>query len=166
MTSTKPENINIEDDRTGTSVETLKRAFLDNLFYIQVKFPRIATRNDYYLALAYTVRDRLASRWLNSTKTYLEKTPRIATYLSAEYLLGRHLSNNLYNLGLYDSMKQALQELGLDLKDLVEQEEEPGLGNGGLGRLAACYIDSMATLEIPAIAPSTTIVRKSGKLPQ
>ncbi|ELR97061.1 glycogen/starch/alpha-glucan phosphorylase [Gloeocapsa sp. PCC 73106] len=151
MTTTKPEGINIEDDRTGTSIETLKRAFLDNLFYIQVKFPKVATKNDYYLALAYTVRDRLATRWLNTSKAYFEKTPKIVTYLSAEFLLGRHLRNNLYNLGLYDTMKEVMEELGLDLHDLIEQEEEPGLGNGGLGRLAACYIDSMATLEIPAI---------------
>lgn len=80
--------IQIEDDRTGISVETLKRAFLDNLFYIQGKFPKIATRHDYYLALAYTVRDRLISRWLNTSQTYLERAPRTVAYLSAEFLLG------------------------------------------------------------------------------
>jgi starch phosphorylase len=143
--------IQIEDDRTGISVETLKRAFLDNLYYVQGKFPKVATKNDYYMALAYTVRDRLMNRWLHTSQTYLEKTSRIATYLSAEFLMGPHLGNNLINLGLYDVTKQAMAELGLNLVDLMEQEEEPGLGNGGLGRLAACYIDSMATLEIPAI---------------
>lgn len=143
--------IQIEDDRTGINVETLKRAFLDNLYYVQAKLPQVATKNDYYLALAYTVRDRLINRWLHTNQTYLEKTSRIATYLSAEFLMGPHLGNNLINLGLYDVVKQAMAELGLNLSDLMEQEEEPGLGNGGLGRLAACYIDSMATLEIPAI---------------
>ncbi len=151
MVNIVPSNIQIEDDRTGISVATLKRAFLDNLFYIQVKFPKIATKNDYYIALAYTVRDRLINRWLHTTQTYIEKTCRIVTYLSAEFLMGPHLGNNLINLGLYNRVKDAMAELGLDLADLLEQEEEPGLGNGGLGRLAACYIDSMATLEIPAI---------------
>ncbi len=151
MVSIVPNNSQIEDDRTGVNVETIKRAFLDNLFYIQAKFPRIATRNDYYLALAYTVRDRLLNRWLNTAKTYLEKAPRMVAYLSAEFLMGPHLGNNLINLGLYNVVKQAMEDLGLNLTDLLEQEEEPGLGNGGLGRLAACYIDSLATLEIPAI---------------
>ncbi len=151
MVSTVPNNIQIEDDRTGIHVETLKRAFLDNLLYIQAKFPKIATKNDYYMALAYTVRDRLLNRWLNTTHTYLEKAPRMVAYLSAEFLMGPHLGNNLINLGLFDVVKQSMEELGLNLTDLLEQEEEPGLGNGGLGRLAACYIDSLATLEIPAI---------------
>jgi glycogen phosphorylase len=151
MVSIVPNNIQIEDDRTGINVETLKRAFLDNLFYIQAKFPKISTQNDYYMALAYTVRDRLLNRWLNTTQTYLEKSPRTVVYLSAEFLLGPHLGNNLINLGLYNVVKQAIEELGLNLTDLLEQEEEPGLGNGGLGRLAACYVDSLATLEIPAI---------------
>ncbi|TYQ23187.1 glycogen/starch/alpha-glucan phosphorylase [Pseudanabaena sp. UWO311] len=151
MVSIVPNNIQIEDDRTGINVETIKRAFLDNLYYIQAKFPKAATRNDYYMSLAYTVRDRLLNRWLNTNQTYLEKSPRTVAYLSAEFLLGPHLGNNLINLGLYNIVKQAMEELGLNLPELLEQEEEPGLGNGGLGRLAACYIDSLATLEIPAI---------------
>jgi glycogen phosphorylase len=151
MVNILPNNIQIEDDRTGISVETMKRAFLDNLFYIQAKFSRIATKNDYYMALAYTIRDRLLNRWLHTTQTYMEKSPRIVAYLSAEFLMGPHLGNNSINLGLYNIVKQAMEELGLNLTELLEQEEEPGLGNGGLGRLAACYIDSLATLEIPAI---------------
>jgi glycogen phosphorylase len=141
----------IEDDRTGLSVETLKRAFLDNLFYIQGKFPEIATLNDYYLALAYTVRDRLLHRWLNTNETYMKKGVRAVAYLSAEFLVGPHLGNNLLNLGIYDQVRQAIEELGLDLDTLLEQEEEPGLGNGGLGRLAACYLNSLAALGIPAV---------------
>ncbi|ATS19107.1 glycogen phosphorylase [Parathermosynechococcus lividus PCC 6715] len=140
-----------EDDRTGTSVETLRRAFMDNLFFVQGRFPEVATKNDHYLALAYTVRDRLLLRWLNSAKTYRDQFSRTVCYLSAEFLLGPHLGNNLINLGLYDAVAEAMQQTGLDLNVLLDQEEEPGLGNGGLGRLAACYMDSLATLEIPAI---------------
>lgn len=140
-----------EDDRTGTSVETLRRAFMDNLFFIQGRFPEVATKNDYYLALAYTVRDRLLLRWLNSAKTYRDQGSRTVCYLSAEFLLGPHLGNNLINLGLYEAVEEAVRQTGLNLKELLDQEEEPGLGSGGLGRLAACYMDSLATLEIPAI---------------
>lgn len=103
------------------------------------------------MALAYTVRDRLLHRWLNTTQTYLEKDVKVVAYLSAEFLLGPHLGNNLLNLGIYDQVKQAVIASGLDLDELLAQEEEPGLGNGGLGRLAACYMESLATLEIPAI---------------
>jgi starch phosphorylase len=147
----RQEAIRVEDDRTGLSIETLKRAFLDNLFYIQGKFPAIATKNDYYNALAYTVRDRLFQRWLATAETYSQQAARTVCYLSAEFLMGPHLGNNLINLGIYDQVKQAIEEMGLNLEELLEQEEEPGLGNGGLGRLAACYLDSMATLEVPAM---------------
>ncbi|MGB8697985.1 MAG: glycogen/starch/alpha-glucan family phosphorylase, partial [Thermosynechococcaceae cyanobacterium] len=143
--------IRVEDDRTGLSPETLRRAFLDNLFYLQGKFPRLASKNDYYMALAYTVRDRLFQRWLGTTATYLDQQQRTVCYLSAEFLMGPHLGNNLINLGIYDQVKQAIADLCIDFEALLEQEEEPGLGNGGLGRLAACYLDSLATQEIPAI---------------
>jgi starch phosphorylase len=141
----------IEDDRTGLDVATLRRAMADNLYYVQGKLPGIATKNDYYMALAYTVRDRLLQRWLNTIDTYMRKDVRVVCYLSAEFLLGPHLGNNLINLGIQDQVKRAVQESGLNLDELLDQEEEPGLGNGGLGRLAACYMDSLATLEIPAI---------------
>jgi starch phosphorylase len=148
---TSQSNVLVEDDRTGTSVETLKRAIADNLFYIQGKFPDVATRNDQYMALAYTVRDRLVHRWLTTTKAFIKKDCRVVAYLSAEFLLGPHLVNNLVNMDLYANVKEAVEDIGLDLNVLIDQEEEPGLGNGGLGRLAACYMDSLATLNIPAI---------------
>ncbi len=141
----------LQDDRTSSSLEALKRGFLDNLFYIQGKFAPLATPNDYYMALAYTVRDRILHNWINTAATYTKARSRTVCYLSAEFLLGPHLGNNLINLDLYRQAQQAICELGLDLEDLLEQEEEPGLGNGGLGRLAACYQESLATLEIPAI---------------
>jgi glycogen phosphorylase len=137
--------------RTGTSVASLKKAFLDNLFYIQGKFPPIATKHDYYMALAYTIRDHLMNVWTKSAQTYLAKTARTVCYMSAEFLIGPQMGNNINSLGLYNNLKQAMDELGLHLDQLVDQELEPGLGNGGLGRLAACYMDSMATLNIPAI---------------
>ena len=140
-----------EPTRTGLSVEALKRAFADNLFYVQARFPKIATTNDNYMALAVTVRDRLLQRWVQTVKTYYEKSSRTVCYLSAEFLLGPHLGNNLINLGIYEEARQAITELGLDFDELLEAEEEPGLGNGGLGRLAACYLDSLATLQIPSI---------------
>jgi starch phosphorylase len=148
---TIPIQIQVEDDRTGLSLATLRRALADNLFYLQGKFPGIATKNDYYMALAYTVRDRLLHRWLNTVQTYVKKDVKVVCYLSAEFLMGPHLANNLINLGLYERVRQATEQSGLDLQELIEAEEEPGLGNGGLGRLAACYLDSLATLEIPAI---------------
>lgn len=143
--------IQIEDDRTGLSVETLKRAFLDNLFYIQGKFPALASIKDYYMALAYTVRDRLLQRWIHSASAYTQNGARTVCYLSAEFLMGPHLGNNLINLGIYEQVEKAIAGLGLNLDELLAQEEEPGLGNGGLGRLAACYLDSLASLEIPTL---------------
>lgn len=151
MVTAPQSNIRIEDDRTGLDVETLRRAFADNLFYIQASFPESASINDFYLALAYLVRDRLMNRWLHSTRTFLQSDSRVVCYLSAEFLLGPHLENNLINLDILEQVKQAVEESGLNYQKLVEQEEEPGLGNGGLGRLAACYMDSLSTLEVPAI---------------
>jgi glycogen phosphorylase len=135
----------------GSSVAELKRDFLNKLFYVQGKFPALASLNDYYMALSYTVRDRLLERWISSANTYTNSGSRTICYLSAEFLMGPQLGNNLINLGIYDQAKEAVSDLGLSLDALLEQEEEPGLGNGGLGRLAACYLDSMATLEIPSI---------------
>jgi starch phosphorylase len=128
-----------------------KRAFLDNLFFVQGRFQSVATLNDNYMALAYTVRDRLLERWIKTSLTYKASQSRTVAYLSAEFLPGPHLGNNLVNLGAMDMVRQAMKDLSLDLGELLEQEEEPGLGNGGLGRLAACYLDSLATLQIPAI---------------
>ena len=137
--------------RTGMDNTSIKRAFLDHLFFLQGKFPSIATVKDYYLALSYVVRDRLLQRWISTAATYTQQGSRTVAYLSAEFLMGPHLGNNLVNLGILDSSREAMKELGLDLELLLAQEEEPGLGNGGLGRLAACYLDSMATLEIPTL---------------
>jgi starch phosphorylase len=140
-----------ESARTGLGIEAIKRGFTENLFCIQARFPAVATRNDYYQALAYTVRDRLLARWIKTSETYKIHASRTVCYLSAEFLLGPHLGANLLNLGISDTVWEAMGELGLDLDELLEQEEEPGLGNGGLGRLAACYMESLATLQVSAI---------------
>jgi starch phosphorylase len=141
-----------ENDRTGLGKDALKRAFLDNLFCIQGKFPALASRTDYHLALAHVVRDRMLQRWISTAAAYTTQGARTVAYLSAEFLIGPHLGNNLINLGILPAAQQAMAELGLDLDALLAAEIEPGLGNGGLGRLAACYIDSMATLGLPALA--------------
>jgi len=140
-----------EDVHSGLSPATIARAFCDNLAYRQARFPAVATQNDNYMALAYSVRDRLLQRWINTARTYFDLRSRTVCYLSAEFLMGPQLGNNLINLGIYDQVREAIQDSGLGLEALLEQEEEPGLGNGGLGRLAACFLDSLATLGIPCI---------------
>src|SRR5210317_2116784 len=127
MKNSSKNQVIVEDDRTGIEKETLKRAFLDNLYYLQGRIPEVATRNDYYMALAHTIRDRMLHRSLQVLREYFKKKSRIVSYLSAEFLVGPHLGNNLINLGLYDRVEEAISELGLDLDDLLEQEEEPGL---------------------------------------
>jgi len=148
---TQNPTVQIEDDRTGSSVETLKRAVLDNLFYVVGRAAEHAGATDYYRALAYTVRDRILARFMHTIHSYKESAVRAVSYLSAEFLMGPQLAANLLNLGLDAPFRQAIKDLGLDMESLIEQEAEPGLGNGGLGRLAACYLDSLATLGIPSI---------------
>jgi len=141
-----------EHTRTGLSVEALRAAFLDNLFYLQSRLLEVATTDDLYKALAYTVRDRMLHRQVATIRQYRQTSPRTVIYLSAEYLPGPFLANNLLALGITENVRQALAGLGIDLDRLIDYEEEPGLGNGGLGRLAACFTDSLATLQIPAIS--------------
>ena len=131
--------------------DAIKRSFLDHLLHMQGKFPALATQLDYYQALALVVRDQIMQRWISTAAEYTQRGSRTVAYLSAEFLMGPHLGNNLINLGIDDTVRSAMAELGLNLDDLMVQEDEPGLGNGGLGRLAACFIDSMATLQIPSL---------------
>jgi len=147
------DRIQAEDVRAASGAEAIYKALVDNLYYVQAKLPQHATRNDWYMALAYTVRDRMLNHYIQTldTITGAHPTAKIVAYLSAEFLTGPHLGNGLVNLGLWQEAEQAVSKAGQNLAALLEQEEEPGLGNGGLGRLAACYMDSLATLNIPAI---------------
>src|SRR5215472_3244129 len=113
-----------EDDRTGTSVETLKRAILDNLYYLVAKLPEDATRIDYFTAVAYTVRDRILAQWIETLESYARKELRVVCYLSAEFLMGPYLANNILNLGLDAPFRQAVKELGLDFDRIIASESE------------------------------------------
>lgn len=139
------------NERTGMSESGLKRAFSDNLLYAQGKHPQRATPNDFFMALAYSVRDRLLHRSLSTMDTLIHMDYKLVCYFSAEYLLGPLLERNLINLEIREVAAKAINSFGLKFEDIINQEKEPGLGNGGLGRLAACYMDSLATLEVPAI---------------
>ena len=136
--------------RTATDVETLRRAFVDHLQYSQGADEHTATALDRYFAVAYAVRDRMMRRWIQTQQAYYRQDAKRVYYLSLEFLMGKALENNLLNLDLYDPMRAALKDLGLDLADLLSPEPDAGLGNGGLGRLAACFLDSLATLAYPA----------------
>ncbi len=152
QTQTSPEpTVQIEQYRTAISVEALKRAILDNLFYLVGVSQETASDQEFFTAVAYTVRDRILARWFSTWEMYKQHDVRVVCYLSAEFLMGPYLANNLLNLQLEAPVRQAVAELGRDLDRIVKEEREPGLGNGGLGRLAACYLDSMATEGVPAI---------------
>jgi glycogen phosphorylase len=145
--------------RTGSTTRTagpatdLTRLVIENLHHRQAKLPAHATRNDWYMALAHTVCDRVLDRYITTLDaiTGASVSAKVVAYLSAEFLVGPHLENSLISLGLRDVAEQSMASVGHDLGTILEQEEEPGLGNGGLGRLAACYMDSLATLNVPAV---------------
>jgi starch phosphorylase len=138
-------------DPTSLSPASVIYDIGETLFYHFGKLPQTASARNIYEALALAVRKRLWHRWINTALEYTEEKSRVVCYLSAEYLLGPHLAKNLFNLGLLTELRAALAAKGRDLDQLLAQEVEPGLGNGGLGRLAACFLESLATLEIPAI---------------
>ncbi len=150
MTPACDEN-SVEDARISHSRYGLARGILDHLYYQQARLPEFATTNDWYVALASAVRDRLTERWINTSRSILMQPDlKVVCYLSAEFLMGPQLGNAMLSLGIMEEARHSMTALGQDLDDVLECELEPGLGNGGLGRLAACYLDSLASLDIPA----------------
>jgi glycogen phosphorylase len=134
---------------TKPTTSDLQRAFLHHLQYTIVKDKYSATKADLFLALAHAVREMLADRWLDTQQSYYKNDAKRVYYISMEFLIGRTLGNSLINLEIMEEWENALKEMGIDIKDLQESEWDAGLGNGGLGRLAACFLDSMATLSLP-----------------
>ncbi|HOT12993.1 MAG TPA: glycogen/starch/alpha-glucan phosphorylase, partial [Polyangiaceae bacterium] len=136
----------ISDDVAG-----MRKAIENHLKCTLARDARTATRQDWYLATAHAVRDRIMERYIVTMQTHANANTRRVYYLSLEYLMGRMLHNNLYNTGLFETARKALAELGLAMPEIDEEEPDMGLGNGGLGRLAACFLDSLATLDLPAV---------------
>jgi len=149
--SQSPSAVDHEHTRTGTSPSAFKAAFLDNLHYVVGRPLELSSDEDRYQAIALSARDRIMQRWIKEVERWNDPDVRQVSYLSAEFLVGPRLGKDLLNLGITENARQAMAELGLDLDEYVGLEKEPGLGNGGLGRLAACYLDSLAALSCPAV---------------
>lgn len=138
-------------ENLGMDSGALKESFVHHLEYSLGKDDYSSTLQDWYASISLTTRDRLIERWIKTQQTYHKKHAKRIYYLSLEFLIGRTLGNSLINLGLYGEASKAVKDLGYSLEELREKEWDAGLGNGGLGRLAACFMDSLATLEIPAV---------------
>ncbi|HIJ80249.1 MAG TPA: glycogen/starch/alpha-glucan phosphorylase [Desulfuromonadales bacterium] len=146
MTKSESPTVNAQKPTTAE----LQRSFLRHLQYTLVKDKYSATKTDLYLALAHAVRDVLVDNWLDTQQSYYINDAKRVYYISMEFLMGRALGNSLINLDIMDEWQTALKEMGIDIQELLEKEWDAGLGNGGLGRLAACFLDSMATMSLPA----------------
>ncbi|XP_070578509.1 glycogen phosphorylase, muscle form-like [Ptychodera flava] len=146
----KRKQISVRGIAQVENVATIKNTFNRHLHYTLVKDRNVSTQRDYYFALAHTVRDQLVGRWIRTQQHYYEKDPKRVYYLSLEYYMGRTLTNTMVNLGIQSECDEAMYQLGLDIEELEDIEEDAGLGNGGLGRLAACFLDSMASLGLAA----------------
>jgi starch phosphorylase len=146
----KRKQISVKSIADVEDVVAMKKTFNRHLHFTLVKDRNVATIRDYYYALAHSVRDSLVSRWIRTQQHHYAVNPKRVYYLSLEYLVGRSLQNTMINLGIQSSVDEALYQMGLDIEELEDLEEDAGLGNGGLGRLAACFLDSMATLGLAA----------------
>ena len=158
MSDFQPSNLRLptpgcyaDPDRSGLTAENVFDGMTEHLFYTLGKLAPTASRHDLYMALSYAVRDRLMTRYLAGIEAISATPTRVVAYLSAEFLIGPQLGNNLLMLGIQQEAAEALRRFGInDINEILDVEEEPGLGNGGLGRLAACFLESLASLEIPA----------------
>jgi starch phosphorylase len=158
MTKSQPSNLRLptpgcyaDADRSGLSADDVFDGMTEHLFFTLGKLAPTASRHDLYMALSYAVRDRLMTRYLAGIEALHKAPTRVVAYLSAEFLIGPQLGNNLLMLGIEEAASEALRRFGIeDINEILDVEEEPGLGNGGLGRLAACFLESLASLEIPA----------------
>ncbi len=131
-------------------VASIQHSLADSLTYTIGKDPHTSTARDWFSAAAHTVRNRMMENWMETMRSYQKEDPKRVYYLSLEFLIGRLFTSSMINVGLYEPFKQAADEMGLDLDELREVESDAALGNGGLGRLAACFLDSLSTLNIPA----------------
>ncbi|KAK2706709.1 glycogen phosphorylase-like isoform X2 [Artemia franciscana] len=146
----KRKQISVRGIAQVENVSNIKKSFNRHLHYTLVKDRNVATLRDYFFSLSQTVRDHLVSRWIRTQQHYYDKDPKRVYYLSLEFYMGRSLTNTMINLGIQTACDEAMYQLGLDIEELEDQEEDAGLGNGGLGRLAACFLDSMATIGLAA----------------
>jgi len=144
-------NQKVTTKRLGRTVEAFQELLVDNLYHSHGQAIQSASKHDAYMALCYSVRDHLIDRWRRTTEAHYSANPKFVYYLSAEYLMGKQLPQNLLYTDTSELARPAFAEYGIDLNELIQLDVEPGLGNGGLGRLAACFIDSLATLNIPAV---------------
>ncbi len=135
--------------KKSTKTTGFSKEIENHLMYSSFKTAPVATPRDWYASTAHVVRDHVIERWINTVENYIEKDPKRVYYLSLEFLIGRMLSNAALNLGINDDVKEGLTALGHELENVVEMEPDAALGNGGLGRLAACFLDSMASMDIP-----------------
>ena len=133
----------------GFDKEIFKKSILDNLKFIFRKTMDTASQQEIFQAVAFSAKDLIIDRWLATQKSFKEQDPKFVYYLSMEFLMGRALGNNLINLCCYKEVAEVLEELGLDINVIEDQEPDAALGNGGLGRLAACFIESLSTLNYP-----------------
>ncbi|MFA6293224.1 MAG: glycogen/starch/alpha-glucan phosphorylase, partial [Victivallales bacterium] len=138
------------DKKEKITKDSIIDSFMHHLTRSLAKHPDVASNHDRYFALALTIRDLLVDKWIETRREFDKRSPKCVCYLSLEYLMGRALGNAMINLEVYDIAKEAMGELGFDIEKIEEEELDAGLGNGGLGRLAACFLDSMATLQYPA----------------
>ena len=145
----KEDSIFFTDNQDPESY-SLENQIAEHLEFRLAKDKITVTQRDTYTALALSVRDRMIRRWLRTQQAYIQQNVKKVYYLSLEYLMGRLLSNALINLNFYEKCQKIMKDIGYDLEDIIDVEHDMGLGNGGLGRLAACFLDSMASEELPA----------------